>query len=318
MDRQKFLTHTEFPMSSETLDRLQNMVLDTMQLAAALADRAILSGCQQVGAICQPGYVVAGGEILRFAGGVHSTHVRVQEESDSITVGNTTYAGVIVRRSLVFCQPGETGAMLWSDFEQLLRKLKVPWVSIVERPVAYPPESHSHSWSSITSTPAAYNPVAHTHPWGEVTDKPSAPTMAQFNELREWVRLHLRKSLIYSIHQSSGALGNNDSVPQVYGYERDSSGAQLSQHWVILRRVEGRFGVEVTISGHHADYFTRNIFAIIPNPISVGEVKLTSYDGGRYTSVTFMFSHPSDWQVFHIPISVMGYRTNDAPFNPST
>jgi len=183
MNRIDFLKYQQFPMSSETMAFMQDMVALSAKLASIGGSCYILDGCEDIGDNVNPGTVVVNGEILPFAGGFRVSSVVIQEEKDGVQVYDDTYTDLYIKRKVIFGSGGST-QLPWSSFQRLpsltsmaqtiasldsaltwhINNHTVAWDKVTGKPSAFPPTGHGHDWSSISGKPAAYPPEAHAHP----------------------------------------------------------------------------------------------------------------------------------------------------------
>ena len=52
------------------------------------------------------------------------------------------------------------------------------WATLLNKPISFPPEAHTHPWSEISYKPISFPPETHTHPglttdWNALTSKPT-------------------------------------------------------------------------------------------------------------------------------------------------
>lgn len=184
MNRIDFTKYDSFPLSTETMVFLQDIITLSARIASLGGNSYILSGCDESpsGAV-SPGYLVVNGEILPFDGASSAgSHIIIKEEKDSVRVYDQTFADVYIRRKAMFgVGPGQ---IPWSSFKkfpdifQLKNSLdalsvivnthvsnhQVDWANVTNKPSTYTPSPHSHSWDNITNKPLAYVPAEHTHP----------------------------------------------------------------------------------------------------------------------------------------------------------
>lgn len=113
MDKIDFLKYQKFPLSSETLDFLQNMVRVMATAVGMGGNSYILSGCDVVGGAASSGVVVIDGEILPFEGGMVETYVIITETKRSIVAEGQLYDEIYITRR---CRFGTgAGQVEWSS-----------------------------------------------------------------------------------------------------------------------------------------------------------------------------------------------------------
>ncbi|NCB67454.1 MAG: tail fiber protein [Bacteroidia bacterium] len=111
----------KFPLSTNVLDFLQNMVKQAHLLALiGGGDKYILTGCNQVAAnTWAEGYVVVAGEVLPFTGGTGTaaSSVRIKQTKADIVAEYDTYTEALTTRVLEFgSNVGNVDTFTWSDF----------------------------------------------------------------------------------------------------------------------------------------------------------------------------------------------------------
>ena len=175
------LKYSEFPISSETLQFMQSMLLMSAKVASLGGQSYILDGCVDNGQSVTAGTVVINGEILPFDGGAKTTYVVIAETKTSVQVYDTTYDGLYTNRKVIF--GSGAGQVAWSSVKRItdivtlstqLQALNeaftthtanhtVDWTKVLNKPASFPPSAHTHPFDSITDKPATYPPSAHTH-----------------------------------------------------------------------------------------------------------------------------------------------------------
>lgn len=181
MNSSNFTKYSQFPVSAETYDFMQNMILLAAKTASLGGDRYILSGCIENGNTVGSGYVVIDGEILPFAGGAKGTYVVVSESKNSVQVYDTKYEDIYMERKVIFGTG--SGQIAWADFKNYtdlatmsaklaslltdfnnhINNHTVAWEKVQGKPSAFTPVNHTHPWADISGKPTSYPPSAHTH-----------------------------------------------------------------------------------------------------------------------------------------------------------
>lgn len=113
----KFMQTGGVPLTNDLLDVLQN-TYDIYNCIAPLAGNlTIIAGCELSGSYVNPGVVAIDGEVLPFVGGVLSSTVYINIESQSETFQDQTDKILIVKKTVQF----GTGSVNynWSDFTKL-------------------------------------------------------------------------------------------------------------------------------------------------------------------------------------------------------
>lgn len=109
--------YSRFPLSSETLDFLQQMAKLTAKLASMGGVSYILEGCAVAGSNAAAGTVVIDGEILPFAGGPIETYVVIEETKRNVEAEGQVYEEIYVSR---VCRFGTgAGQVAWADLHRV-------------------------------------------------------------------------------------------------------------------------------------------------------------------------------------------------------
>ncbi|GAB6123091.1 hypothetical protein [Dysgonomonas termitidis] len=115
MNNVNYLGQSQFPLSSDTMQFSQEMIMLVAQLSALGGDGIyILSGCQEEGVNVTPGYVVINGEILPFAGGAKLNTVYVEEIRRDVDASGYHFPQVYISRTVKFGLGNEQRN--WADF----------------------------------------------------------------------------------------------------------------------------------------------------------------------------------------------------------
>lgn len=104
----------DFPLTTNVLGYMQEAVQLIEKITGILTGNYILSGCQLVGGSLSSGYVVVGGEIMQFTGGIAQNYVRVVTTNETVTVADGTYTKTV---KFLILGTG-TGQILWSTFRR--------------------------------------------------------------------------------------------------------------------------------------------------------------------------------------------------------
>jgi len=177
MNKGNFLDNQNFPVSSETFDFMQNMILLTAQLTSlGGSGNYILSGCVKTGTNYSAGYVVINGEILPFDGGAAVTasgidYVIIQENKDSLQVYDVNYPDCYTRRKVI-CGRG-AGELDITSFTRVpsLSDVKTTLESLTEAVNGKASASHTHAIANITGLQTALNSKAastHSHTTADI------------------------------------------------------------------------------------------------------------------------------------------------------
>ena len=119
-----FSTKKKFPLSTQAIDFMQNMVKVAYKLARiGGSDNYILDGCQNTtGSTWLSGYVVINGELLPFMGGTGTleSSVRIKETKTDAVAGYDTYEGSYTTRYVEFgSNIGNVDTFAWNTFGRL-------------------------------------------------------------------------------------------------------------------------------------------------------------------------------------------------------
>jgi microcystin-dependent protein len=117
MDRINFLAGEDFPVSTNTFDRLQQAANMAACLALLGGSNYILSGCVADGDDVTPGVIVIAGEIMPFLGGAKMDKVTIQETKTTLEAFDVEYPEAYINRVAMFAVDGQYN---WVDFKQVL------------------------------------------------------------------------------------------------------------------------------------------------------------------------------------------------------
>lgn len=122
MNSINFLGKEDFPLDTEGMNFLQNMVKQVFALTGLGGQNYILSGCVETSGVVSSGLMVIAGELLPFAGGAKKTYISITETKENVTSGDSTYPEAYTTRTAGF---SDTGSLLWSDFVQVPTNLEL-------------------------------------------------------------------------------------------------------------------------------------------------------------------------------------------------
>lgn len=118
MNKINFTAKDNFPLSSDTMALLQDMVGLSANAALLGGSNYILTGCvDDGGGNVGSGIIVIEGELLPFQGGTKKAKVAIQQTSKTLTAFGTSYPEAYVYRTAIF---SDTGTYTWADFVQVL------------------------------------------------------------------------------------------------------------------------------------------------------------------------------------------------------
>lgn len=122
MNKINFTAKDNFPLSSDTMDMMQQMIRSSASMALLGGSNYILSGCVDNGTNVSNGIIVIDGEILPFEGGAKKTKFTIQQTTKTLTAFGVDYPEAYIYRSAKF---SDTGEYTWSDFVQVLTNKQI-------------------------------------------------------------------------------------------------------------------------------------------------------------------------------------------------
>lgn len=122
MNSINFLGKEDFPLDTEGLNFLQDMVKQVFALAGLGGQNYILSGCVEMSGMVSEGLIVISGELVYFAGGTKKTYIAISETKGGVTNGDNTYPEAYSTRTAGFA---DAGVLLWSSFAQVPTNLEL-------------------------------------------------------------------------------------------------------------------------------------------------------------------------------------------------
>lgn len=118
MNKINFTAKDNFPLSSDTMEMMQQMIGLSTNMALIGGANYILSGCVDDGnGNISAGLVVIGGEILPFEAGTKKAKITIQQTSKTLTAFGVEYPEAYLYRTAKF---SDTGEYNWSEFAQVL------------------------------------------------------------------------------------------------------------------------------------------------------------------------------------------------------
>lgn len=112
--------YPRFPLSSETLDFLQQMALLMSKASGIGGDNYILSGCAETGTNVAAGIIVISGEVMPFTGGTKESYIVIEEIKRSVTAEGQVYQDVYTTRQARFGIG--SGQLEWNLFKPVSLK----------------------------------------------------------------------------------------------------------------------------------------------------------------------------------------------------
>lgn len=119
MDKQNFESKDRFPLSTQALTFIQDMVIATARLALIGGDNYILSGCATTGNNVSDGIIVINGEIMPFKGGTITTTITIIEETIPVSANGLTFENARVKRYAKFASGIGVNYYPWASFKPL-------------------------------------------------------------------------------------------------------------------------------------------------------------------------------------------------------
>jgi len=108
-----------FPLSTNILDAMQSAYAIFNQLGSLAGNKAIISGCEQLGNTVADGVIFLNGEILPFKGGAIGTSVIIKEESESRVFEDGATKPVIFKKYATFGSSTPDKTFVWADFKPI-------------------------------------------------------------------------------------------------------------------------------------------------------------------------------------------------------
>lgn len=119
MNKQDFEAQDRFPLSTQALGFMQDMIAATAQLALIGGDNYILSGCETVGNKVSDGVIVINGEVMPFEGGTKVATITIVETKESILANNMTFENARIIRKAKFATGSGENYYNWTNFKPL-------------------------------------------------------------------------------------------------------------------------------------------------------------------------------------------------------
>lgn len=119
MNKQNFEAKDRFPLSTQALTFMQEMIMASAQLALIGGDNYILSGCETNGNNVSSGVIVINGEVMPFEGGVRVDTITVVETPVSVSANGLTFENARVTRKAKFASGTGANYFPWANFKPL-------------------------------------------------------------------------------------------------------------------------------------------------------------------------------------------------------
>ena len=108
-----------FPLSTNILDAMQSAYAIFNQLGSLAGNKAIISGCEQLGNTIADGVIFLNGEILPFKGGAIGSSVIIKEESESRVFEDGATKPVIFKKYVTFGSSTPEKTFTWAEFKSI-------------------------------------------------------------------------------------------------------------------------------------------------------------------------------------------------------
>lgn len=107
-----------FPLSTNILDAMQSAYAIFNQLGSLAGNKAIISGCEQLGNTVADGVIFLNGEILPFKGGAIGSSIIIKEESESRIFEDGATKPVIFKKYATFGSSLPEKTFTWVEFKR--------------------------------------------------------------------------------------------------------------------------------------------------------------------------------------------------------
>lgn len=107
-----------FPLSTNILDAMQSAYAIFNQLGNLAGNKAIISGCEQLGNTVADGVIFLNGEILPFKGGAIGSSIIIKEESESRVFEDGATKPVIFKKYATFGSSLPEKTFAWAEFKR--------------------------------------------------------------------------------------------------------------------------------------------------------------------------------------------------------
>lgn len=119
MDKQNFESKDRFPLSTQSLSFMQDMIKASAQLALIGGDNYILSGCVTTNNNVSDGIIVIDGEIMPFEGGAIVETITIIEETIPVSANGLTFENARIKRHAKFATGTGVNYYPWANFKHL-------------------------------------------------------------------------------------------------------------------------------------------------------------------------------------------------------
>lgn len=119
MDKQNFELQDRYPLSTQSLTFMQDMILAASKLALIGGDNYILSGCKAAGGTVTDGIIVINGEVMPFKGGAIINTITIVEEQITVSANGLTFDKARTKRYAKFASGSGVNYYPWANFKRL-------------------------------------------------------------------------------------------------------------------------------------------------------------------------------------------------------
>lgn len=119
MDKQNFESKDRFPLSTQSLSFMQDMIKASAQLALIGGDNYILSGCVTTNNNVSDGIIVIDGEVMPFKGGTIVETITIIEETIPVSANGLTFEDARIKRHAKFATGTGVNYYPWANFKHL-------------------------------------------------------------------------------------------------------------------------------------------------------------------------------------------------------
>lgn len=125
MNRQNFEAKDRFPLSTQSLTFMQDMIMAVSRLALIGGENYILSGCERNGSHVADGIVVIRGEVMPLKGGTAVDTIAVIEEAVAVSADGMDFDNARVKRYAQFASGTGDNYYAWSGFLPLTTNVRL-------------------------------------------------------------------------------------------------------------------------------------------------------------------------------------------------
>lgn len=119
MNKIDFLKYTSFPLDSDTLEFMQEIVRMVAGMSAICGEKVIVAGCAERGNFIEDGLVIIDGELLEFKGDTKVDRVYIEEVTEDVECMEEVFSDLYRKRCVRFGTGDGENNFLWSDFKRL-------------------------------------------------------------------------------------------------------------------------------------------------------------------------------------------------------